>query len=267
MGGWCSARRLSVCNQSMHLSVPPLLPEPSIYSPLYELSQAKPATWNSPDILMWAEPALEGGLWGILGDQPYLSNPIAWLSNVSSVNAITAVTISWGLLGIGGSLEPLMTLPKPITIPTGRWSASLALPVAAAVQAFRAKYGETGLASLALVSMYVDLSPSYDSNPNDNHGVNNSFIEVFGTGVAPVAAIPLSNYTALPLAFNLEIVGPNTIGATLSAERMVLPANAFSQALLNIPVQSSGSNADITVIANDDNGNFIGGFTAKLYFN
>jgi hypothetical protein len=197
------------------------------------------------------------------GNQTFLSNPVARLSNISSIEAITTVTISYSMPGIGGPLTPIVA-GLPVTIPTGRWSAPIALPVAAAVQALQTKYETSALGSITL---HVDISDTYDSNPNDNHGVNSSAIYLFGNGVVPNTPIQLNNFTTSPIAFNLEIIGPNTIGALLATERVVLPENTGDgETTLNIPVQPPGSRAEITVLAKDDDGNSIGGFTARLYF-
>ena len=225
---------------------------------------SKPPTWNSPDIVLTTEPVYVGGVWQSPGNVGFLTNPIAALSNLSSVDAINAVVkVSCAFGGIGNWTLPLTS--QVVTIPAGIHTASVPIPMAAAYEALQTKYQIVG--PIFPVAIFVDIYHPYDSNPNDNHGVNSSDIWVAGKG-AVVYPIQLNNFTTSAIAFNLSIVGTNSIGATLEETRVVLPANTGDgECVIQYPAQPSGSNADVTVFATDDSGNPIGGFTARLYFN
>jgi len=260
--GWCAARRTQ-CAQSIMLPAPPHCPDPAIYSPLEMFAAGNAATWNSPDILLYPEPVFAGGNWGQAGEEQYLPNPTASLSNNSDVVAINAMAdISCGLLGLGVGTPRVSLVKQVVTIPPGQGTVFLPLPVAAGLQAIQASRAPFNLFP-GLISVYVDLSHPYDSDPGNNHGINNSIIFA---GVHDSAFIPLYNFSNSSAAFNLAIVGPNTIGAALAATRMVVGSGSCDQANLTFPTRPSGSHADITVFAKDDAGKPLGGFTLRLYF-
>jgi hypothetical protein len=230
-----------------------------------------PPTWNSPDIALYAPMVYAGGAWQTSGGvyPSFASNPTAALSNLSDVDAINVTAeISYGVACIGFPPIPIMT--QVITIPAqagvgGNPKTLIPLPVAQAWQALLQTYPPT-----SALAMYVDLYHPYDSNPNDNHGATNATnpqISIVGPSGWFANLVTLYNSTAAPLAFNLAIIGPNPTGATLAAARYVLAPNNASLAEINFPAQPPGTNADITVFATDDNGNPLGGYTARCYFN
>jgi hypothetical protein len=252
--GFPCVPRPAQCPTNLAVTPPPLRPEPNIYSPAYEYAQGVPPTWNSPDLQIYPNPVYASGQWAL--PSPFLSNPVATISNSSSVAAVnTTVTISYGGVGIGYPKTTLQT--QTVTIP-GSSAIQVSVPLSAAVQVY--------LASGTSIAMYVDLAHPYDSNINDNHGVNNAPIFLG----APVGGLflDLYNSTNANLAFNSQIVGPNTIGATLPAATMVVPpgAPALLPIDVNFDAQPAGSNSAITVIALDDGGDLIGGCTLRLYF-
>jgi hypothetical protein len=253
----------------MRLPVPPLRPEPAIYSPLYELSLGKPATWNSPDIQVSWEPVFVGGQWQFPNVPNNAQYAIATLSDLSDVAAInTLVRISLATPGISfpatsptGFMTQVITIPgnagnsgnpkTPITIPLGP-----GMPLS------------TGGDLFIPPAIFVDIANPYDSNPNDNHGVKNTWISMLApNSVSAANAILLINAAATPQAFNLAIIGPNLIGATLGQNRYVVPANASGYVILNFPAQAAGTKAEPTMVAKDDNGALLGYCTALLYFN
>ena len=266
------------CTRTISLSPPPLRPEPEIFSPLYAMSlniPGNPPTWNSPDIALYAPMTYTGGLWQTSGG-PYpsfLSNPTAALSNLSKVDAINVTAhISYGLASIGFS--PVLLMTQVVSIPaqagtSGNPKILVPLPATQAWQALQAsnppELFEWGYA----LAMYVDLYHPYDSNSDDNHGAmnaNNPAVGLVVRGGVFADLITLYNTTGAPLAFNLSIIGSNPIGATLPQVRYVVGPNMPVAVRINFPVQPPGSNADVTVFANDDNGNPLGGSTARFYF-
>lgn len=256
------------CKCAISLNPPPLRPEPAIYSPLYELFLGNPATWDSPDIALFSAPSFSSGQWQFPGGpgqpQIFLTNPTAALSNLSDVVAVNAsVTVSCALPAIGAPAMPVATYIA--TIPSGTSTASIPIPLTAALQALAQRYPDLPQWT-ASANIYVDIYHPYDSNPNDNHGINSSNPQILAPG-GHFTTLPLSNKIATPTAFNFAIIGPNGIGASLQNARVIVAANTMSEAILNFPAQPSGSNSDITVFAKDDNGNSLGGYTKRLYFN
>lgn len=251
----CSVRR-ATCDQSIQLPIAPRRPEPAIYSPLYELSLGKPATWNSPDIVGSWEPILVSGQWQFPNNsEQYATATLSDLSDVDAIN--TLVRISLATPGICYPPAPLTELlTQVITLP-GNSRTPITIPL--------------GTVKLFFIppAIFVDIAHPYDSNPNDNHGIKNTWISILPpNSVSTPQAILLINSAATPEAFNLAIIGPNSIGATLGQNRYIVPAGGGnSWATLSFPAQAAGTKASLTVLANDDNGGILGYCTALLFFN
>ena len=276
----CQGRvRPRSCGCALTPDIPPLRPEPEIFSPLYVMSlndPGNPPTWNSPDIALYTDLVYAGGHWQTPGGNAYpsfVSSPTAALSNLSNVYAINVTAnISYGLASIG--FPPILLMTQVVSIPAQAGIGSnpkvlIPLPVTQAWQALQTAYPphlfEWGYA----LAIFVDLYHPYDSNPNDNHGAmnaSNPALSIVGRGEGGANLITLYNSTAAPLAFNLAIIGSNPIGASLVPARNVVPPNTVSSPNLLIPAQPPGTSADITVFAKDDNGNPLGGTTARCYF-
>lgn len=261
--GFCSPRQTQ-CAQSIELAVPPLQPQPHIYTPLYELALGNPATWNSPDIVGSWQPILVGGAWqwpySTAGTEQYATATVSNLSTLTAVNM--SVRVSLGAPGISSPSATLsatqtliITLPGnskvPITIPLGTGITLIPL----------------GEELFIPPAVFVDLAPTYDSNFNDNHGVLNAWISMLSANsVTAPSAILLVNSAAAPAQFNLAIIGPNPIGATLAQDTYDVPGASSGYVALNFPAQPAGSNAEVTVVGTDGAGGLLGSSTARLYF-
>jgi hypothetical protein len=254
----CSAPRLKTCAHSLRLPIPPRLPEPYIYSPLYELSLGNTPTWNSPDIDVLTLPTVVAGTWTETGTW-VVPSPAATLRNDGAVAAFNLrVNISWSGRGIGFPINLLstvaVTLPRNVAI-------SLPIPYGAAQSA-------ATLAGLVDPAIYIDIDGSYDSNPNNNHGAMNESIALVGANMTEVY-FDLYNVQATPRAFNLAILGPNPLGASMpaAAARVVVPSLTDVPVAFNLPLGLNGQSGDVTIVATDDSGTVIGGCTYSCYIN
>lgn len=250
---WCSRRSGSGgCSPAIDLSPPPDRPDPSIYSQAPLIAAGQAATWDNPDIVVYATPQHTGGSWRI-DPAWFLANTLVTVRNKSGTAAAinTVVAVSYAQVGIGMPRTPLST--QLVSLAAGE-ARQLSIPLPSTV------FNQPEKA----IAIFVDVSHPYDVDPANNHGANTSIITLAGGGVSGANPISLGNATAAPISYVLS-VEPNPVGATLSATQVTVPPGATRVVNASFGGRPSGT-ASFTVVARDAQGNLAGGFTSLLYF-
>jgi hypothetical protein len=172
-------------------------------------------------------------------------------ATAAAVNTIVA--ISYAPMGIGMPRTPLTTLMLSLLAGETR---QLSVPLPAAVLN----------APVKSVGLFVDIAHPYDANLTNDHGANMIGIVLLEAGRSGVQTIALGNTTSSPITYNLSIE-PNTIGATLSSTSVTVAPGATGGVGANFPAPANPpGQTEFTVVARDDSGNLLGGFTTALYF-
>ncbi len=264
-------------------SQPPQRPEPAIYSPLYEISQDRPPTWNSPDIRMYSDFKASEGSWQQLSLEEQgssLHDATVTLHNESDVDAVNvSVKASCRINGLSFGCIPISLMTQLVTVPANA-QAEMVVSLRSTQQLLAAQFPNLYWTSPAI---FIDIDHPYDSNPDDNHGQNNCLVEIFEqsgvpAGTVEAADLHLNNGTEAAANFNLAIIGPNSLGAIIAGwapgssfdtipagPRFTVPPNSYQSIALAFAFPSALTNTDITVIARDDDGNFLDGCTVRLY--
>ena len=249
---WCSRRTLpGRCRAAITLNPPPNRPDPAIYSQAPVLATAGAATWDNPDIVVYATPQLVGGEWR--ETQWILNNALVSVHNHSMKAAAinTRVDVSYGPVGIGMPKKPLMS--QMISLAAGGMQ-QLSIPIPPAVLS----QPEQALA------LFVDLYHPFDSDTTNDHGESSSVITLVGAGIGAGTSFDLGNTTNSPITYNLT-AEPNTVQADVEFAQVTVAPGA-TQSVIVAWIAPSGTTAtSFTVIARDGQGNLQGGFTNLLY--
>jgi hypothetical protein len=238
----------------LDLDPPPNRPDPSIYSQAARLAAGTTATWDNPDIVLYATPQQSAGGWSMPPGW-FLENLLVTVRNSSAtVPAInTVVSVSYGPQGIGMPRTPLST--QFVSLGAGD-AIQLTIPWPATVR---------NQLLLRALAVFVDLSHPYDSDLANNQGASSSIIGLISPG-AGAFSVPLGNATVDPITYSLS-VQPNTVGATVTPSSVTLQPDTTATATIFYGVLGSGTgNTSLTLVAHDGAGNLAGGFTGRLYF-
>lgn len=252
---WCSRRPDSGgCSPAIDISPPPDRPDPAIYSQEPFLSAASAATWDNPDIVLYAAPQHTGPSWRI-AEGWFLDNVKVTVRNRSLTAAAinTRVAVSYGPVGIGMPRTPLTTQLVSLEAAGSR---QLIIPLPPAVLAQPEK----------ALALFVDVSHPYDLDATNNHGESISIISLIGTGGSGAIPIKLGNSTAAPIAYALS-VQPTNVAVSLSTSHVTVAPGATGSVIASYgTLLPTPSQTSFTVVARDALGNLVGGFTSLLFF-
>lgn len=252
---WCSRRPdPGGCSPAIDLSPPPDRPDPAIYSQAPLLAAATTATWDNPDIVLYAAVQHTGSSWRI-ADGWFLDNVKITVRNRSLTAAAInmVVTVSYSRIGIGLPRTPLTT--QLVSLEAGG-SRQLIIPLPPAVLAQTEK----------ALALFVDVSHPYDLDATNNHGESISIISLIGAGLSGVIPIKLGNTTSSPITYALSVEPTNVTVSLSNTNVTVGPGATASVTASHTTLLPTPSQTSFTVVARDAIGNLVGGFTSILYF-
>ena len=254
---------------SVQLNPPPYRPDPAIYTQSQRLAAGLDVTWNNPDITWFQPPVYANGKWQI-DIQPAMSISIHNLSaRAAAVN--TTVTVSRSALGIGMPRSPVVTQVLSLAAGEARVISVPLLVAALIIPGFIVIDFQTGQEEGTVIAgteygaaIFVDISHPYDSDPANNHGESVTSLARL-TIEAPPMPILLGNATAAPLDYVLSLA-PNTVSARIAPAQVTIAPGATGIAYLAYTLPATRPfSTSITILARDQQGNLIGGFTQFVY--
>jgi hypothetical protein len=254
---------------SIIVNPPPYRPDPAIYTQSQRVAAGLDVTWNNPDINWFQPPTYAGGKWQI-NIQPAMSISIHNLSaKAAAIN--TTVNISRSSLGIGMPRSPVVTQvlslaaseTRVISVPS--LITPFLIPGSIIIDFQTGKEDGAAFAGTAYgTAIFVDVSHPYDSDTSNNHGESITSLAQLIFEESPIP-IFLGNATAASLNYVLSLA-PNTVAAQITPNHVTVApgATGFADLSYTLPTTRPFSTS-VTVLAHDQQGNYMGGFTQCLY--
>jgi hypothetical protein len=254
---------------SIQLNPPPFRPDPAIYTQSQRLAAGLDVTWNNSDITWFKPPVNANGKWQI-DIQPAMSISIHNLSaKAAAIN--TTVTVSRSALGIGMPRSPVVTQVLSLAAGETRVISVPLLVAALIIPGFIVIDFQTGQEEGTVIAgteygaaIFVDISHPYDSDASNNHGESVTSLALLAIEPPPMPIV-LGNATAAPLNYVLSLA-PNTVSARINPDHVTVAPGATGFTFLSYTLPAIRPfSSSVTILAHDQQGNYIGGFTQFLY--